>query len=357
MDEELYKAIIDALPQAILVLDEHMKVVMSNRGFLSLLSKSAEEIEGREIGEVIPHMALQDRAREVQKLGWGRKEVELHLHLEDGPHILRAIIVPLNGPLSLLALEDVSEKVKLEEQLVQWEKSAGMGQLASTIAHELGNPLSIISSTLQYIQKNLSDERDRSLVEALEVIMDNIHRMHELLESLSEFTRPARPRFEYADLHHLLSQVLAFISKEAEGHNIRLYTEFHNPMPRCQVDVRRMKQVFLNLFKNAIEAMPEGGSLTVKTRLAEGQDEAIIEVWDTGVGIVETELSSIFRPFYSTKAGGMGLGLSLCRQVIEEHGGEISVRSEPGTGTCFTLSLPITRGREDEPYPDRPGDR
>ncbi|MBD3180823.1 PAS domain S-box protein [Candidatus Poribacteria bacterium] len=349
MNEKIYKNIIDSLPYAFLVLDKNFRIIKCNRICQTLFSRPQEEIEGKDLSEIIPHKELRTQADLVLK-GSNTKLVELNLETEN-PKILRATVTSLNNleknenALCLITLEDISERARLESQLLQSEKLAGMGLLASTIAHELGNPLSIMNSTLQYIQKVLMDsEKDNSeIITPFETIMDSIRQMHDLLRILSGFTGSQRPRFEFTDLRPVLSQMLTFIHKEAEIHNISVSYQFVENMPECEIDVREIKQLLLNLLKNAIEAMPQGGLLNVKTYLNEGKDSMFIEISDTGQGLTESELRSIFRPFYSTKPSGTGLGLPFCRRVVEEHGGEINVESKPGKGSVFTIILPISQ--------------
>lgn len=363
MSEQLYKNIINSLPYAFLVLNEDLRVTQCNRSCEVLLSKAKEGILGSALSEITPHRELRTQAKAVLQNG-GTKLVELH-HAAETPKILRAVVTGLSvagqsgGPLCLVTLEDISERARLEEQLVQSEKSAGMGLLATSIAHELGNPLGIMSSTLQYVRDTLLNAKDRldvesrqletaiqvaSIVEAIETVMDSVGQMHELLRNLSGFTGSQRPRFEPTDLRRVLSQMLTFIHKEAEAHKIEVRHHFDDNLPDCQVNSREIKQLFLNLLKNAIEAMPNGGELHVKTCPLNGEDRVCIDISDTGCGISENELRSIFRPFYSTKSDGTGLGLSFCRRVAEEHGGKIRVKSQLHKGSTFSVILPVRQG-------------
>jgi len=226
-----------------------------------------------------------------------------------------------------------------------------MGLLAGSIAHEVGNPLSIMASTLQYIRSVLSDSGNQNIREGIKTIMDNVHQMHVLLRSLSDFTGSKRPQFESCNLQHVLSQLLTFISREAETHHVSIQQEFDNNISSCEVDRREMRQAFLNVLKNAIEAMPQGGKLGVKMHPAPkdspgNEDKVLVEISDTGMGISETEMQYVFRPFYSTKPKGTGLGLCFCRRVVEEHGGEISLKSRVGEGTTFMVALPVRQGKE-----------
>jgi len=287
----------------------------------------------------------------------GTKLVELHLNIgKEISKILRATISSLYAedtetPYCLILLEDITQHAQLEEQLVQSEKLIGMGLLARSIAHEIGNPLSIMASTLQYIQSASLESDDKDFREAMGTVMDSIHQIHTLLRSLSDFTGSKRPQFEFCSPYAILSQLLIFISKEAEIHNISIQKEFVDNIPNCQLASREVKQLFLNLFKNAIEAMPWGGKLLIRMHLlpkdsSSSEDRICVEVSDNGKGINKTDIQHIFRPFYSTKPKGTGLGLSFCRHVVEEHGGEISVKSQLGKGTTFIVTFPVKQEKE-----------
>ncbi len=345
MNKQFYESIIKALPYAFLVLSDEFKVIHCNQSCEILLSKTKNEILGRDLSEFLLHKELRDQVKLVLQSNV-TKLVELHL---EDTKILRAVITPLStmtqdgGISCLITLEDINERVRLEEQLVQSEKLAGMGLLAATIAHELGNPLSIMSSTLQYIRDTVTNQtiQASSIIEAIDTIMDSIGQMHGLLRSLSGFTGSQRPHFEPTNLCWVLSQMLAFIHKEADTRKINVYHQFDDNLPDCYVVPREIKQVFLNLLKNAIEAMPNGGDLHIRLHYAENKDAICVDITDTGHGISEAELYLIFRAFYSTKTDGTGLGLSFCRRVVDEHGGEIKVKSQLDKGSTFSVILPI----------------
>ena len=353
ISNNLYRSVFDSAPYAFLVLSEDLKVIQCNHNCEVLLSRTEKEMLGRCLVEVVPHKELRDRVEAVLQ-NKGVKLVELHFENENSK-VLRAVVSDLSatdqngGALCLITLEDISERVQLENQLIQSEKLAGMGLLATSIAHELGNPLTIMNSTLQYVRDTLLNKKSKAAVqnkdmaEAVETIMDSVRQMHGILRTLSEFTGSQRPRFEPTDLRRVLSQMLAFIHKEAEARKIKISHRLEDNLPICQVDHREVSQVFLNLLKNAMEAMPDGGKLRVRIYPL-GEDMIRIDISDTGVGIRDTELRSIFRPFYSTKPSGTGLGLSFCRRVVEEHGGEIKVESRLHKGSTFSVILPIRQG-------------
>jgi PAS domain S-box-containing protein len=351
MEEQWYRAIIDTLPYALLVLDRQLQIVLCNRSCEGFLEQSAHAAGGDKLFTLLAHRDLQTQARAVLQNG-GTRVVELYLDSTEGiPTVLRAVVTALRleaeTPVRcLLLLEDISERVRLEEQLVQSEKLAAMGLLAQSMAHELGNPLSIMTSTLQYVRDRLGQTGSPALTEAIDTIMESVNQMHGLLLDLSGFTGAPRPRFEATDLRRALAQVLALIQREAEQRHIQLVRQFDDPLPACQVDAREVKQLFLNLLKNALEAMPGGGTLAVTMRRVphaapEGEDKIRIEIADTGVGMTDSEVRAIFRPFYSTKPKGTGLGLPFCRRVVEDHGGEITVDSRVGVGSTFVVTLPV----------------
>ena len=355
----LYESVFSALPLGILVLDKDQRIIYATKTFYSLFNTREEESKGKHVQDFLPSREIENQISRVQ-IDDGVREVELYLKEPSREtKALKAIIIGITitiedraNPAVLLVLEDVSEKIKLEEQLIQSEKLAGMEELAASITHELGNPLGIMSSTLQYIQERLKGKED-DINDEIDIIVDSLKRMDELLRELSDFKTPEPLRFEHGDIHKDLSQVLTLVSREAKNNNIEIKTDLAPNLPMCWHDPRRMKQVFLNLFKNAIEAMPYGGYLVVRTwfspaESSESGSKIIIEISDTGIGISEEELSLIFKPFYSTKKGGSGLGLPFCRRAVDNHHGSITVKSHKGGDTTFTIYIPVGRRKEDE---------
>jgi signal transduction histidine kinase len=246
----------------------------------------------------------------------------------------------------LLVLEDISEKAMLEQQVVDAEKQAAMGQLAAGILHEVANPLAGVGSNLMFVRGALTDSASPDITRALDASLDQLDQMRQLLGTLSGFPGRTAPRFEMADLHDVLRRSVTFVEKDAERRRIRIAVSFAMPAVTCEMDVRLMRQVLLNLLKNALEAMPNGGRLDVRTSYRAGRDREPasvgIEIADTGVGIADADLRRVFRPLFSTKPRGAGLGLSFCRQTVEEHGGEIRLASRgKGYGTTAFISLPV----------------
>src|SRR5512134_76004 len=181
----------------------------------------------------------------------------------------------------------------------------------------------------------------------IQKVIGEIARLEGLMKDYLNFARPQKPRMENVSLNHMLNATLTFYLKThsagGKGETIRIEKDFQE-VPTTQADTGHLQQVFLNLFLNAFEAMPQGGTLGVRSRLEDGDGRIRIEVYDTGKGIREDLLDQIFVPFFTTKAKGTGLGLAISRQLIEQHGGTIGVSNRPEGGTLFTIRLPVVAG-------------
>jgi len=360
-ENSLYRAMFRWLPLPIILLDERFFLVFANPAAAELLhlrktgplsfasvvrKKNAEDL----IREISPN---QVKVVQIDVPGSTHREPQT-LKIT-ARRLLRRLGLPhSSGALQshsrvqefrLLMIQEVTSEAILQEQLVEVERLAGMGQLAAGIAHELANPLASIASNLLYLRNSLPAGENGPVREAVETTAERVDDMRELLTTLSSFTRQPRPRYEVADLHDLIRRTLTFIAREAEDRHIQILVSFAPLALSCEMDVRMMKQVLLNLLKNAMEAMPGGGRLEIRTHQSEASDGepalALIELKDSGVGVSETDLRKVFRPLYTTKPRGTGLGLPFCRQVIEEHGGEIRIHSRKGSGTTVTFTIPI----------------
>lgn len=251
----------------------------------------------------------------------------------------------------LLTVENISDTAELELLLVETEKQAAMGQLAAGILHEVANPLMSLGSNLIYVRGALSQLDNADIATALDVSLEQLEQMRQLLGTLSGLPGRPAPRYEAADVHELVRRCVTFVAKEAERRHVALGVHFAAGTVSCEIDARLIKQVLLNLLKNAMEAMPHGGRVDVTTRCTPDErtpDAVTIEIADTGVGIPESDLRKVFRPLFSTKARGAGLGLSFCRQAVEEHGGEIRLNSRGnGRGTVAVVTLPVRQTTTD----------
>lgn len=222
-------------------------------------------------------------------------------------------------------------------QLIQAEKIASAGQLATGLVHEIRNPLSGVKLALQMMEQEC--DPNSSYKEDAQAVYKEIQRIESLLNDLLRFARPHPAQFSLTNLNEVAERTLTLVRKKAAGSNVEILTKFKEPLPKVMADTDLLQQVFLNIILNAIHAMPQGGRLTVTTK--DTGDKVELRFSDTGHGIPKDYLDKIFDPFFTTKGskGGSGLGLSISYRIIQEHNGEILVGSSEGEGTTFTIRL------------------
>ncbi|MEN6311384.1 MAG: ATP-binding protein [Acidobacteriota bacterium] len=241
---------------------------------------------------------------------------------------------------TIIVFEDVTEKISLQQRLLTSEKLASIGILSAGVAHEINTPLTGISSYIQMLQKKLTDTHYAQLLEKIEAQTDRVGR---IVKNLLAFARnPSDTSFHKVNIKESIEEILSLIDYKLKNMNIRLELDLA-PIPPVQAQGERLQQVFINIILNALDAMPQGGTLGI--RLAEAGDQAVIRISDTGTGIKSEHLPSIFDPFFTTKGigKGTGLGLSISYAIVKEHEGHIQVESEVGKGSTFIITLPIGR--------------
>ena len=229
-------------------------------------------------------------------------------------------------------LEEAEDAVRRSDRL------AALGQLSAGLAHELRNPLGTIRASAEMLNRNLSTENEVAR-EVAGFISTEVDRANSLITRFLQFARPLEIRPERADLGQMLDRAIALVEREAP--QIAIYKNYAPEIPPFPFDAELMERVFYNLVLNAVQATAPGGAVTVKTRAADGT--ADIAVIDRGSGIEAKHLSTIFNPFFTTKPTGVGLGLAIVAKIVDEHGGKITVESEPGKGSVFRVLLPMNR--------------
>ena len=233
--------------------------------------------------------------------------------------------------------ERTRELEEAQAQLIQSEKLAAIGELATHVAHEIKNPLISIGGLARLLQKKAHKiEKTR---EVAAIIREEVDRLERILENLLELRQDLRPRWKTLSVHKLLRNTVKLLSSKLEDSSIHVQWDLCTDMPRIRADEDRLKQVFLNLCNNAIHAMPDQGTLGIQTRTT--PDGVIVDVSDTGRGIPSEQLKKIFAPFFTTKEHGTGLGLAICEKLVRDHGGKIDAKSSPGKGTTFRIHLPL----------------
>jgi PAS domain S-box-containing protein len=338
--------IVESLNIGVLTVDLEDCIESWNPQLENLLAIPRREALRRRLQDVLPQdlvveiasRATTDRVSGIYKF---------HLNTPSGRRlVINASIAPLVGKNGarlgrLILLDDITQRVRLEEQMVQTEKLTSLGLLAAGVAHEVNTPLAVISNYIQMLAKQIpaGDPRQKTI----ERIVKQTFRASEIVNNLLNFSRTGAAEFVEVDLNSVLEETLTLVQhpfKTAQVNVIKNYTE---KLPPVLGSITRLQQVFLNLFMNARDAMPSGGMLEVRTGAHNGS--VAVEVTDTGSGIPAEHLHRIFDPFFTTKATGRGtgLGLSVSYGIIKEHAGKVDVRSTPGKGTSFRLEFPVAR--------------
>lgn len=232
--------------------------------------------------------------------------------------------------------EIAEQNDQLRETLSRQEKFKAVATLASGIAHEIKNPVTVLQTFLEHLPRKKDDP---AFIEKFSRISaQELDRMEDLIRQLLDFAKPSPLELEETDLNDLLKDTLALIAGEAGKHHIETRTSWTSASIQLRADQRQLKQAFLNILLNAIEAMPQGGILSVETSRSSGHTPRI-SIRDTGSGIATEDLTHIFEPFFSRKTAGTGLGLAITKDIIEKHGGEIRVSSSVGSGTTFVVEF------------------
>jgi signal transduction histidine kinase len=234
---------------------------------------------------------------------------------------------------------DLTETKALQDRIIRSERLAALGQVVAEISHEIKNPLVMIGGFARQLAQQTREEKN---IEKLHIIVDEVGRLENLLKELLELYAPRTLDLENVAVDDLLQEVHDLVKAECESKKIKTELTTEKEKAFIRGDRVRLKQVLLNIVKNAIEAMGQGGNLSVRSQRKE--DRVEIDITDNGCGISPEEMERIFSPFYTTKQHGTGLGLSISKSIIEEHqGSSISVKSEKGKGTSFNISLPVVQ--------------
>jgi signal transduction histidine kinase/CHASE3 domain sensor protein len=275
-----------------------------------------------------------------EELPWFENR-KMTLYKQDGTTFSALVsYVPLENDFReagwMVALSDITEQEKAQEFIHQSEKLRLVGQLAAGAAHEIRNPLTVIYGFMQLLQQRLSEEERNQYF--LPLILQEIERVNLIVTEFLLLSKPSCPNYREVTLNELFSSILPLMKAEATLHGIEIVDRYEKEIS-LHVDVEQMKQILLNLMKNSIEAMKQGGLLTVESR--HDDTHVHISVRDTGEGIPPQYLNRIFEPFFSLKEEGTGLGLPITRRMVENHGGDMKITSIVGEGTEIVISLPI----------------
>src|SRR5262250_2496480 len=332
-----YEALVSGLPDALVGVDADLRVVLWNPAAEELLGRSARRVTVRPLKEVFPpETSLVRHLTDTLGTGESRSESSAVIETPDGR-----------------VVRDITRLHQLEAELRRGQTLAAAGQMAVGLAHEIRNPLSAIRGAVQLMQRELGDEARWG--EYTAVLLKEVTRVNGIIEMLLDLSRPVTLRAVPLNVHQSMERVALLLEEMATSRNVIFVRRYDPSLPPIMADEDRIMQVFHNLMRNAIEAMPNGGRLTLVTRLSmnplfakvdlgQGQRTmAEIQVVDEGQGIPAATRERLFTPFFTTKDRGLGLGLALCHRIVEEHKGAIQVVSESGHGTTFSCFLPIAK--------------
>jgi signal transduction histidine kinase len=241
----------------------------------------------------------------------------------------------------LILFDDVTQRMRLEEQVFQNEKLTSLGLLAAGVAHEVNTPLAVISNYIQMLAKQLPAGDPRQ--QLIEKVVKQTFRASEIVNNLLNFSRTGAAEFTEVNLNAVVEEVLTLVAHPFRTGQVQVTRNLQQELPAVLGSNNKLQQVFLNLFLNARDAMPSGGIVEIRTAAHNGSVE--VEIIDSGSGIAREDLNRIFDPFFTTKSSGRGtgLGLSVSYGIVKEHAGKVDVRSTPGKGTSFRLEFPVAR--------------
>jgi two-component system sensor histidine kinase AtoS len=349
--ENRYRLLFETATDSIFILDAEGEqagmIVAANPAAAAMHDYTVEELLGMKITSLdTPEFAAGAATRIKQILNGEVFEAETEHRKKDGtrfPIEISATLLRIGGHNYILAIDrDLTARKESEEKMQRAEQLKMVGELAAGLAHEIKNPLSGIKVSIEVLSnETYMPEEDRGV---LVKVIDEIRRIESLIHGLLSFARPPRPRFVDTDVNEVLAGVsgLALRNQPSTPQSSRAITvvkDFDSRLPMITADPMQLKQVFMNLILNAVDAMPDGGTLTMKTRFDAAAQLVQVDVSDTGKGISPAMTDKMFHPFFTTKAKGTGLGLAISKRLIEDQGGRIGIEMNAGGGVTFKISL------------------
>jgi PAS domain S-box-containing protein len=355
------ETVMDSLIRGVLVCDTSHNLILANKAARRYLSIVSYE-QGREtIWSVIPEEPVAEFLAQTLLSAGVAEEREFYVDVNGMQRLLAVSVMPvvqdrqISG--SVILIEDITERRNREAKLRRMENLASLTTLAAGVAHEIKNPLSALSIHVQLLKKALDAQEKLCAVlqsadgnecepnkyfrqsdKYIKVLNEEIDRLNRIIVDFLFAVRPMNLASRRGSINGFIKELAEFVSFELKKARIEFILNLEENLSDIDFDPALMKQVFLNLINNAVAAMAGGGTLTIATEDAEGEE--IITIADTGKGISKEDFPKIFEPYFTTKEGGTGLGLTVVFKVIKEHKGEINVESKEGEGTVFTISLP-----------------
>ena len=353
-----YQTLFKGAKDGIVVTDTRCRLISANPKFLKLLKTNWQGIQDKRLHDL---MGSKDRKKLTQsvtkaKKGEEVKPYEVKLRFRDHEplpvEMSVAKVVEHKKSVALqFIIRDVRERIKLEKQLLRASKLSGLGELAAGVAHEINNPLAAISGCAEEVldlltewesHQGLSADQISELTALVKMLRDQSYRCKDITQNLLDFARVNKPTLLKVNLNDIIRNILSFAGHGRASHGDRIHLALDPDLTPIKSDYSQLQQVFLNIFKNALDATEHHGEIHITTAFTSENVSAIFR--DTGDGIAHESFEKIFDPFFTTKSPdrGTGLGLSISYRIIERLGGNIDVQSKKGSGTTFTITLPVT---------------
>ena len=340
------RSTLENMAEGVIFIDPSDKVTMCNREIEKTWKVKNEEIFNKSVkDDQVPYIGgIASNITESFRKGIETSQHQ-EIKIKDGflYNTYSAIIDP-SGKYwgTVLTSHDITERKKLEQQLLHSERLATIGEMSAKVAHEIRNPLSSISLNTELLYDEISNDNGEKKSDAENLIQSILNEVDTLTEMSDEYLRFARfPRLDTkpVSVNSVLIELSKFFNKERLQRGIALKENYASDLPLILLDINQIKQAFLNILKNSFEAMPDGGKISISTRLKD--DNIVVSITDTGSGISKEDVQRVFDPFYSAKVNGTGLGLALTMKTVEGHRGEIICKSTIDKGTTMVISFPI----------------
>ena len=346
--EQFFASILRNSVDAIFTLDSQERITTWNKGAEAIFGYSEEEMLGQSLDILLPpHLSERKELEQISRISrnegflrsYQTQRLTKDRQLIDVIFTRTAIKDPEGKLIGFSSvLKDVTEQKLMDRHLSQMEKLSAIGELTAGLAHEIKNPLAGIKGAIEIICDSLPEDHPHRAI--LVEVLSEVRRIDRSVMNLLSFSKPGNPDFVRTDLVELFKEILSFLKKLADSKKISLRLKHLGSIPFLIGDENELKQLFMNLILNSIEAIETNGVVTVKVKSL-GDSKIQVEVADDGPGIPKDKLGKIFHPFFTTKKHGTGLGLATCKRIVLNHGGQIMVESEPDKGARFIIELPL----------------
>lgn len=354
--KQYYANVIDSVGDGVIVLDEN--------GYATLMNPAAEEITGVSRRQLIGNRFVLLFKNAPVLVEMVEKTASSGMTISDHENIVLLTAggaVPVSATTSpliqddgrqigtILVLRDLTNIRDLEQAVRRSDRLSALGTLAAGLAHEIKNPLGGISGAAQLMEMELPPESE--LRDYTGIMLKEAARVNRIVEELLDLTNPRKPELTRINLHQIIADIVILQKESVRGRDVTFHQQFDPSIPPIMADDGRLTQLFLNLVKNAVEAVGESGMIRITSRIlsdysmtqkGERRSRMVaIDIADDGPGIRQEEMEHLFTPFFTTKSKGTGLGLAICQKIVSEHRGMMKVQSDPGKGTTFTIMLPL----------------